>query len=108
MSRTFIAIKTNFEAIHCWPECPIEDVAFLKNPHRHIFYVEMKWETTGDRQIEFIRQKREVENYIDWHLRGKDLGSMSCEAIAEKLAKMFEADFVTVWEDNENGAIYVS
>ena len=35
MIKQFIEIKTDFEAIHNWPECPFEDVDFLKHPHRH-------------------------------------------------------------------------
>jgi len=39
----YIIIKTQFEALHCWPDCPYEDVEFLKNSHRHIFYVTVKF-----------------------------------------------------------------
>jgi len=106
MARTFISIKTSFEALHCWPECPIEEVSFLKNPHRHIFHVKVVMETFEDRQIEFIDQKRKIEDFIEKY-KGKNLGSMSCEKIAEEIAEKFRAKKVEVEEDGENGAIYI-
>ena len=55
MRKTFVVVKTTFSALHAWPECPYEDVAFLRTPHRHVFYVTMKIQTTEDRELEFIR-----------------------------------------------------
>ena len=102
----YIVIRTQFEALHKWPDSP-EDlyIAFLRYPHRHIFHVTMKWKVGGDnREIEFITMKNKVEVYIQakWHT--KDLGSMSCEQIAGVLAREFDSVFVSVFEDNENGA----
>lgn len=106
MGKTFIVVRTSFEAYHQWPECPFSDVAFLKNLHRHIFHVEVKIETTSDRQIEFIRHKNLINKFIDSKYKGLDLGPTSCEVIAEQLAKEFGASSVEVFEDAENGAIY--
>lgn len=103
--KKFIVIKTDFPAQHHWPECDIPEVDFLRHPHRHLFYVVMKFNVThNDRDIEFIRQKKEVEFFIESRYRDTFIGSMSCEDIAEELMKKFSADFVSVFEDNENGA----
>jgi len=51
---TNIIINLEFEATHCWPECPIEEVAFLRSPHRHVFHVQMKRDVAhDDRDVEF-------------------------------------------------------
>ena len=105
MKKTNIIIKTQFEAIHCWPGAPRGDTYFLRHPHRHIFYVIMKWEVNhNDRDKEFFKQKWEVMNFIQkcWH--GEQLGGTSCEMIAEELMNRFNANYVSVFEDNENGA----
>lgn len=105
MKKTII-IRTRFEAIHCWPNCPYEDVAFLKNPHRHEFWIEVEIKVShNDRDIEFIRAKRELDSYIATGY-GEDLGSTSCEDIAESIMNsgLFHFDSVTVMEDGENGA----
>lgn len=100
-----IVIKTSFEAIHNWPDCPIEEVSFLKHPHRHIFHVKMKWDVShNDRDIEFIQAKRKVDNFVEWHWAGKNIGAKSCEMLAQTLLDLFNASFVSVFEDNENGA----
>lgn len=101
-----VIIKTSFEAIHHWPDCPFEDVFFLRQPHRHIFHVTMKWPVHhNDRDKEFILAKREVEDFLlqEWH--GNHMGSMSCEDFCEALLTQFPtAIYVSVFEDNENGA----
>jgi hypothetical protein len=58
----------------------------------------------NDRQIEFIDKKTDLDNYINRFFAYDDLGSSSCEDIAEDLLKRFKADYVSVFEDNENGA----
>ncbi len=102
--KTFIVVRTQFEAIHNWPACPFKSVDFLTHPHRHIFYTEVKWEVShSDRDKEFIIQKRILIEYLRKNYE-KDLGSMSCEMIAEDILSHLEADYVSVFEDNENGA----
>jgi 6-pyruvoyl-tetrahydropterin synthase len=106
--KKIIIIKTSFEATHCWPECNISYVHYLKNQHRHIFYVEVGIAVEGDRQVEFITFKRQVESYIAMNFKGLFLGSKSCEQIAEELLNHFNAKVVSVFEDNENGVeVYV-
>jgi len=106
MKKTII-VRTRFEGIHSWPDCPYEDVAFLKNPHRHEFWVEVEIEVShNDREVEFIMAKRELEEYVVLRYAGEDLGSKSCEDIAEEILNSGILPFcsVIVLEDGENGA----
>ena len=98
-----IVIKLEFEGIHAWPECNIPEVGFLKFPHRHIFHVTAKKVVThNDRQIEIINLKRGMEAFVKRN--GLDLGSASCEDIAESFIGHFQLSYCQVLEDNENGA----
>lgn len=102
---TNIIINTSFTATHHWPECPIETQSHLRHPHRHIFHVKMKWEVHhDDRDIEFIEMKRLVDDFIMQTYWDRFLGRTSCEMICEQLADQFNACYVRVMEDNENGA----
>lgn len=118
---TGIYVQTQFEGIHCYPEAP-KGVEFLKNPHRHIFYVSIEMEVThADRELEFILVKRDLDTYIE---RSSELGGKSCETIARDIqdylknrypidrTEFFERQVplrhnrkvnVMVKEDNENG-----
>lgn len=107
MPKTLVVIRTSFSALHCWPDCPIEEVSYLKNLHRHTFHVEMRWEVKHDnREIEFIAKKNEVNLFLQEYWNSKNLKSMSCEMMAKELARLFFANYVSVFEDNENGSIY--
>lgn len=107
-----IVIRTQFWAVHSWPGCPKHSRQdFLKHPHRHIFYVVMKWKVEGDdRDIEFLFAKEAMDTWIMHYWNGNDLGSMSCEQIAKVLIDQSQelvgskAVFVSVSEDDENGA----
>ncbi len=88
MKKTFVEVITDFEAIHNWPECPYEEVSFLKYPHRHKIIVSVLIETTDDRQIEFFMLKKKVdesikEMYGDYFI--KDLGRKSMEEISNNI-----------------------
>lgn len=103
--KKFITIKTTFPAIHQWEGCPIEEVTYLRNPHRHIFHVTLKFAVNhNNRDIEFISLKNKIEEYIQKWYYNKNLGNASCEDIAEDLGNHFLAHCVAVLEDNENGA----
>lgn len=65
VTRRWIKVKTEFRGIHCWPECPYEEVAFLRDPHRHTFKVEVKIEVEhNDRGIEFFMFQHDVDREI--------------------------------------------
>lgn len=111
-----ITVRTAFQGIHCWPEAP-DSVAFLRNPHRHVFNVEVSLYISESREVEFF----EFRNILDlkviprlgmpYHFENPttDLGSMSCEYICKDLhSYLSELDFnvasITVREDEENSA----
>ena len=105
--KRFIVIRTQFQAMHRSPECPIEEASFLRYPHSHIFHVEVKIPVThSDRDKEFIVEKRKLDNFLRL-LAGadKDLGRTSCEDICDKIKEeMGYASMISVFEDGENGA----
>lgn len=105
---TNIHVKTTFEAFHNWPTAP-EAVIFLQNPHRHLFYVNVKvFVSHDDRDVEFFMLKKEVDTFL-YRWQGESLGPMSCEMMATQLLEFFVANgydcfYTSVYEDDENGA----
>ena len=100
--KVSVIVRLQFEGIHCWPDCNIEQVSFLRQPHRHIFHVEAEKEVSHDnREVEIIMLKRAMEIYCR---ERKDYGSESCEMIARNLLHLFSLKSCTVLEDGENGA----
>lgn len=105
----YIKVQTAFEGVHCWPNAP-EQVAFLRNPHRHMFHVSAIMETFhNDREVEFIMVKHAIEDFlqdVEWPI------AVSCEMMAEDIGNFLQQRYgdhrfvsVSVSEDNENGAI---
>lgn len=102
--RTAVVVSFDHEGIHHWPSCPIEEVAFLREKHRHLFrVVASKIVSHDDREVEIIILKRTMQNYLKDKF-GKDFGAMSCEMIARDLMEQFNLLNCSVLEDNENGA----
>lgn len=108
--KTNIVITLQVEGQHRWESCSIPEMAFLKDFHRHIFYLEIEKSIENlDREIEIIKFKREVSDYIqskfyDGQLGMCNFGNMSCEQIGVLLLEVFHLYAVTVKEDNENGS----
>ena len=99
----------SFEGFHEWGAAPA-DVDFLRRRHRHVFH----WSAEvpvghGDRDVEFIAGRREVEGYIAERWPDGELGEMSCEMVAEEIGVHLLALYGSSWarvsvsEDNENG-----
>jgi len=109
MNRTrtaYVVVRTRFAAIHHWPDCDIEGKEYLKHPHRHEFHVEAWFHVThNNRDIEFIRQKELLDDWLQNTWDRKDLGALSCEMMANCIINKFCANRVSVFEDGENGAI---
>jgi len=104
MKNIKIVLNLNIEGIHYWKDCDIEEVMFLQYPHRHIFHIEVQKQVShADRDIEIIKLKREIKNWLG--SEPVNFGGKSCEMIAEEILKEFDACYVKVLEDNENGAI---
>ncbi len=103
--KKHIVVTFQFEGIHSWPECPIEEVKFLRDPHRHIFHVKATKEVShNDRDVEIIMLKRGMEEYVGNKFPAGDLNTMSCEDLAELFINAFELSSCEVLEDGENGA----
>ena len=113
---TTVSIKTQYEGVHRYPEAP-EQVAYLRNPHRHVFGVRVEVQVfDDDREIEFILLKHQVNDYLQSHFDGDgvwQMGRLSCEQVCKGILKYLfafvkwpEQRFwsVTVDEDGENGA----
>jgi hypothetical protein len=107
------------EGIHCYPAAATDpqlntndeyNVAFLANPHRHIFHFRVSIDVYhNDRDIEFIQFKRWLESLYSRESDCLRLDYKSCEMIADDLyiqiANRYPGRNVTinVSEDNENG-----
>lgn len=102
--KTIIWVTTQFVAFHRWRAAP-EEVSFLRVYHRHIFKVKMGVLVQHlNREVEFFTLKKELEEYIHLHYSGLEFGK-SCELIATEILEVFDAYFVQVSEDGENGAL---
>ena len=109
--NTKIIINLQFAATHHWSTIPQEHSQFyLKELHRHVFHIRMKWYVDDDdRQIEFIELKNGIENWLksSYKVPGEFtpcIGRMSCEMFCKLLMDKFDACYVRVLEDGENGA----
>lgn len=113
---SFIWITFEFEGIHCYPNAP-DEVAFLRDPHRHIFKVKIQLEVFhDDREIEFILFKR----FIKDNMKSEDCNYMSCENLCDYFNELIITKYegysqpekhiygrkmiIDVSEDGENGA----
>lgn len=118
MTTKIVNVKTRIRGFHHWPAAP-DDVIFLANKHRHIFYVQLAVEVQDtDRQVEFITLQGELNEFIHgrWFEgstgHGIDFGTMSCEMIAQEIYDHFndpskagyDVAWVCVSEDDENEA----
>lgn len=109
--RSVVFCSLSIDGIHRWEECPIEEVKFLRDDHRHKFHIKAyKPVTHSDRDVEFIWLLHEITDYLrnrywDEQKRSHYFGKMSCEMIAEELIRQFDLCQCECSEDLENGAI---
>lgn len=102
----FVYVTTQFVAFHRWTEAP-DEVAFLRQFHRHVFHVKMLMHVAhNDRDLEFFILKARLEAYIQSKLVGRYV-DWSCETMATMILNQFEAAQVDVSEDGENGAVVI-
>lgn len=61
-----------------------------------------------DRDVEFILLKRSLDGFIQREYplpkSEAEVTPLSCEMIAREICFEFDAEWVEVWEDDENGA----
>lgn len=106
-------VTYTFPAWHSWPGAPTER-AYLGALHRHLFHVRAELDVFhDDRELEFHDVLDELRNTCaalgTFHPSGRDLGSMSCEQIALRIALELQRRWprhmrVDVSEDGETGA----
>ena len=112
--KTNVIMSLRVEGIHRWSGCNIDDVDFLKEPHRHVFHITAKKIVEhDDRDVEIIMFKRKMEQYL-FERHGSTnkngdrnvcyFGELSCEMIAKELVTTFKLEYCSVLEDGENGA----
>ena len=63
VSEIFCSLQ--IEGIHYWANCPIEEVKYLRDPHRHVFHIKAyKAVSHTDRDTEFIWFKHEISQFL--------------------------------------------
>jgi len=110
--RTNVIAKLELDGLHNWPEAQniAPEVGFLSNMHRHKWYITAKKQVHhDDRAVEFIMFKRDIEEYLRAKYynavsRTHEFDATSCEMLANEILKQFSCCYVSVFEDNENGA----
>ena len=110
--KTNVIAKLEIEGLHNWPDAQgvFPEVGFLSNMHRHKWFITAKKRVNhDDRDVEFIMFKRDIIQYLENKYYNKDartheFGAMSCEMLAKEILKEFDCVYVSVFEDNENGA----
>jgi len=121
--RKQVCCKFTVPGFHHWPDAP-EQHSYLRSPHRHLFHFKVSVDIfDSNREIEFISLRDLlVRTILDLYWRKEltsntglsetvDFGARSCEMIAEELrVKLWDAhkicsSKISVFEDNENGAV---
>ena len=111
VSRTRIVARLEIEGVHRWLACPIPEVNYLKNYHRHIFKISAySYVQHDNRDIEFIQLSHQIKQhlhnrYYSDHYQCLFFDDMSCEMIAAEIVKHFNLHECEVNEDGEGGAI---
>ena len=100
------SIKFQREMFHCWPGAP-EEVGFLRNLHRHIFFFEVDVQQFGDdRDLEYFILRKKVMQWFDSQTFSQ---RTSCEMFARAVREFLLVEYpgrqvrVSVFEDDENG-----
>ena len=103
--KKYVVIKTAFPALHRYPDNKETSTMFLQFTHRHVFHVTVKYRVEdNNREVEFLKMKELIDKYIQRDYAYKNMGSKSCEDICDEIACYTGAVYVSVFEDNENGA----
>lgn len=111
--QTEVFATLRVDGLHNWPECPFDEVDFLRPLHRHMFHIKAyKLVNHNDRDVEFIMFKHEVAKFLrdmywDDEKQSHVFGRMSCESIADELHSRFDLSCCEVSEDGENGSVTI-
>ena len=109
---TNVIVKLEIEGLHNWPAADqvFPEVGFLSHMHRHKWFITAKKKVNhDDRDVEFIMFKRDIIEYLEheyfnFESRTHEFGAKSCEMLAKEIMEEFDCVYVSVFEDNENGA----
>ena len=108
-----IIVKNRFEGYHLWRDAP-DEVAFLREGHRHIFFVETRVEVSeDDRELEFFMVQHRINQILAEEMPttpDKAEWGLSCEMMAKRILNRLREMYpkrpmgCIVSEDDENGA----
>lgn len=102
-----IIIKFDIEGFHKYEKAP-EQVAFLRDLHRHTFKVKCGIKVNhNERDKELFMVRGEIIDYINESYGiPADFGNMSVESIAQDILEFGKEDgmiWVEVWEEDTGG-----
>ena len=109
--RIRVVARVQVEGIHRWSVCPLEEVSYLRNYHRHMFHIHCKaYVNHADRDIEFIQLSHKVRDHLHKKYYNEQyqclfFGDQSCEMLADDLVNKFNLYECEVNEDGEGGSI---
>lgn len=111
-TTTYIIVGFSVPGLHRWVDAKLQEpeVAYLSDLHRHVFTIQLKKVVShDDRQIEFIILQRKIKQYLsskyfDGTYNCLNFDTLSCEHLAKELLLAFDADYVSVLEDESLGA----
>jgi len=108
MANKYIWITTQQEFFHKYEHAP-EEVAFLRNLHRHLLKLKVSIEVEkNDREIEFFMFKKFIEDMVV--CMSYDDENYSCEMFSDDLYDFIKSKYpgrdvkIEVSEDGENGS----
>ena len=110
--KTNVIANLEIEGLHNWPAADqvFPEVGLLSNMHRHKWFITAKKRVFhDDRDVEFIMFKRDIIQWLEHQYYNKksrthEFGAKSCEMLAKEIMEEFGCVYVSVFEDNENGA----
>jgi hypothetical protein len=110
--KTNVIAKIEIEGLHNWPaaQSVFPEVGYLANMHRHKWYITAKKQVNhDDRDVEFIIFGKDIKQWLEHQYynplsRTHEFGAKSCEMLAKEIMAEFDCVYVSVFEDNENGA----
>lgn len=100
VKKCFVKVSFSVNGVHCWNDCPFEEVSFLRDPHHHKFIITVEAAVSHtDRDKEFIMLENELKAWmrktypqynkapLDYQIL--DFGRRSCETIADEINNNF-------------------
>ena len=104
----FVSIYVTVEGFHRWPGAP-DSVSYLRDRHRHEFVIRCEGAAShADRDREIFTEAAQVRSLLGETFGTPcEFGLMSCEDVAEFIAKRLNYRRVDVLEDGFSGGGYI-